>query len=93
LTAKLAKKKDEWINVIKEEMIKLKEEIKKNDNNIIFEVKLKKRMITDLYNLPNIFGDKLEVKMRLELNLIKENCFLPKKIKDEKKKKNFCRFK
>ena len=55
--------RDNWVNSINGEIKKLKKESKNKLENI-FEVKLRKREINDLQNLPNIFSDKLYLKKK-----------------------------
>ena len=75
--------RDNWVNSINGEIKKLKKESKNKLENI-FEVKLRKREINDLQNLPNIFSDKLYLKKKIEDALLTENSFyLKKKITTE----------
>jgi len=80
-------KRDEWVKEITKEMNKVKGKVIERKNEIYYEVKLKKRVINDLYNLPHIFGDKMYMKNKVEQALLIEQNFelKPQKLSKEQK--------
>jgi len=71
--------KDAWVKALEEEIKKDKLGTNKKLENI-YESKLKKKVIEDYYELPNINTEKLSIKSRIEETIKTEN-FFPEKIK------------
>jgi hypothetical protein len=69
---------EEWIEAINGELRKLKMEVTKKIENYL-EIKLKKKVIIDYYNLQEIHNEKLVMKKRVEDAMKAENYFLEKK--------------
>ncbi len=76
--------KEKWIEALQNEMKKLKTVSEKKLENL-YQVKLKKRIINDMENLPAIKSDINEITKYIEECIINENCF-NKKEKVVKKK-------
>lgn len=70
--------KENWIKALNGEINKLRGDSKKKIENIL-EVKLKKKVIVDFYNLPNIYTEKTEMKKRIEEEIKNEYIFPEKK--------------
>ena len=78
---KSEEEKEEWMNALNKEIKRIRgDTLKKLDN--VYEVKLKKKVIVDYYNLPNIYSEKLYMKKRVDDAMRTENNFLSK---DKKK--------
>jgi hypothetical protein len=74
---KSEEEKKEWIDAINSEIKRKRvQTVKKIEN--IYEVKLKKKVISDYYNLPSIHSEKLYMKKRVEESIKTENFFEPK---------------
>lgn len=71
--------KENWIKALNNELKRIKgDTLKKLEN--IFEVKLKKKIIQDFYELPNINAEKLYMKKKVE-EAIKSETFFVEKVK------------
>lgn len=78
---KSEEEKEAWMNALNKEIKRIRgDSLKKLDN--VYEVKLKKKVIVDYYNLPNIYAEKLYMKKRVDDAMRTENNFLSK---DKKK--------
>ena len=83
--------KQKWINAITNEMKKLRGELKKEENKI--EMKIKKKVITDLFKLPDVGKDRLYMKTRTR-SLMQKETYFPKIVKQKKvSKKNSLKYK
>lgn len=69
--------KEKWIDAISKEIKKLKIVNERKFENI-YQVKLKKKIITDMLSLPNISSDVNEITKKIEECINIENCFLKK---------------
>ncbi len=69
--------KESWVAAFNSEIKRLKGESVKKIEHII-DVKLKKKIIMDYYELPNIGTDKFYMKKKVEEAVKTENYFLPK---------------
>jgi hypothetical protein len=76
--------KDKWIESISNEIKKLKIVHERKIENL-YQVKLKKKIITDMLSFPNISSDVNEITHKIEECITMENCFV-KKEKVVKKK-------
>jgi hypothetical protein len=70
--------KKKWVEAINKE-ISNKGITKKKIIENILEVPLKKKIIIDYYNLPNISNEKMSIKKRIEEEILTENYFERKK--------------
>ncbi len=77
--------KEGWINAITKEMKRLKGEQKSSENKI--EIKQKKKVIHDKFNLPDVGKDRSYMKTRTESLMKNETFFLPVDPKEKKSKK------
>ena len=83
--------KQKWINAITNEMKKLRGELKKEENKI--EMKIKKKVITDLFKLPDVGKDRLYMKTRTR-SLMQKETYFPKIVKQKRvSKKNSLKYK
>ena len=84
--------KQKWINAITNEMKKLRGELKKEENKI--EMKIKKKVITDLFKLPDVGKDRLYMKTRTR-SLMQKETYFPKIVVKQKRvsKKNSLKYK
>jgi len=69
--------KEKWVDSISAEMKKLKIESERKIENV-YQVKLKKKIITDMMSLPNITSDVVEITKKIEECLAVENTFMKK---------------
>ena len=83
--AKSFEEKEGWINAITKEMKRLKGEQKSSENKI--EIKQKKKVIHDKFNLPDVGKDRSYMKTRTESLMKNETFFLPVDPKEKKSKK------
>ena len=77
--------KEGWINAITSEMKRLRGEQKNLENKI--EMKQKKKVINDKFNLPDVGKDRSYMKTRTENLMKNENYFKPVNKKEKKSKK------
>ena len=77
--------KEGWINAITNEMKRLRGEQKSSENKI--EIKQKKKVIFDKFNLPDVGKDRSYMKTRTEALMKDETFFLPLDPKEKKAKK------
>ena len=83
--------KQKWMNAITNEMKKLRGELKKEENKI--EMKIKKKVITDLFKLPDVGKDRLYMKTRTR-SLMQKETYFPKIVKQKRvSKKNSLKYK
>ena len=83
--------KQKWINAITNEMKKLRGELKKEENKV--EMKIKKKVITDLFKLPDVGKDRLYMKTRTR-SLMQKETYFPKIVKQKRvSKKNSLKYK
>ena len=84
--------KQKWMNAITNEMKKLRGELKKEENKI--EMKIKKKVITDLFKLPDVGKDRLYMKTRTR-SLMQKETYFPKIVVKQKRvsKKNSLKYK
>lgn len=66
--------KSNWISALNEDIKKRKGEKSKRIENSL-EIKLKKKVITDFYKLPNIETDKLSLKNRIDEDIKQDQSF------------------
>lgn len=89
-SCKSEEEKQGWINAITNEMKKMRGELKKDETKI--EIKIKKKVITDLYKLPEIGKNRSYIKDKTVAAMQKENYF-PKVIKKKRlSKKNSLKY-
>lgn len=67
--------KESWIKALNNEMKITRGDVTKKIENFM-EVRLKKKIIVDFYNLPNIGSDKLYMKKQVIEEIKNENFFL-----------------
>jgi hypothetical protein len=78
---KSEEEKEAWMNALTNEIKRIRGDSHKKLDSV-YEVKLKKKVIVDYYNLPNIYAEKLYMKKRVDVAMKSENHFLSK---DKKK--------
>ena len=78
-SCKTDEEKEQWINALNNELKRIKGDIEKKIENIL-DVKLKKKVIQDYYQLPNINSEKLYMKKKVD-EAIKGEDFFQEKVK------------
>jgi hypothetical protein len=75
---KTDEERDSWVKALNNEIKRLKGDSNKKLENI-YEIKLKKKIIEDYYNLPNISSEKLYMKKKVDEAIKGESFFADKK--------------
>ncbi len=70
--------RDSWVKALNNEIKRIKGDSHKKLENI-YEIKLKKKIIEDYYNLPNISAEKLYMKKKVDESIKSESFFADKK--------------
>ena len=72
--------KNNWINCLNSELKKIKDKVERNVENI-YQVKMRKKQITDLSKYPNVSCDITQINLSLEGTIQKEPQFFKEKHK------------